>query len=94
MTFIAVCSLVLLSSSQTISGEEFSFSVGSRRARAYLSAPRGDGPFPVVIFLHGGLGSKIGGDPAAVADALADAGFLGFAPIRGCAVSFSQPSVS
>ncbi len=90
ITLIAVCLLVLLSSSQTVSGEELFFPVDSRRARAYLAIPSGDGPFPAVVFLHGGLGSRIGGDPAAVADALADAGFLGFAPIRGSALAMKE----
>ena len=58
------------------------FASGQNRWRAYLAVPDGVGPFPAVIYLHGGRGQAIGGDPKSSAAALAKSGFLGFAPIR------------
>ena len=63
-------------------GKEVSFQSGSQRIKGYLATPGGIGPFPTVLFLHGGIGSIVGGNPSAVVDALANAGFVGFAPIR------------
>ncbi|MFP6767885.1 MAG: dienelactone hydrolase family protein [Planctomycetaceae bacterium] len=50
--------------------------------RAYLCRPKGKGPFPVVIYHHGGFTPKIGGCPRETCQALARAGFIGLAPIR------------
>lgn len=48
-----------------------------------LCRPEGPGPFPAVIYNHGGSGgAQIGGAPAETCEALAEAGFVGFAPIR------------
>lgn len=54
-----------------------------------LCIPEGPGPFPVVVYNHGGEGyskkrggQSIGGDPSATCAALAKAGFVGFSPIR------------
>jgi carboxymethylenebutenolidase len=47
-----------------------------------LCKPQGPGPFPAVIFNHGGLGAIIGGAPDATCAALAKSGYVGFAPIR------------
>jgi dipeptidyl aminopeptidase/acylaminoacyl peptidase len=47
-----------------------------------LCKPEGPGPFPAVIFNHGGLGAIIGGAPDATCTALSKAGYVGFAPIR------------
>lgn len=50
--------------------------------------PDGPGPFPAVVYNHGGEGysksglQSIGGDPSATCEALAKAGFVGFSPIR------------
>jgi dienelactone hydrolase len=46
---------------------------GSRRARAVLVVPRGQGPFPAVLYLHGAGGSRH--DFLPDADALARRGF-------------------
>ncbi len=50
--------------------------------RAYLCRPVGKGPFPVVIYHHGGFTPRIGGAPKETCRALARAGFIGLAPIR------------
>lgn len=63
-------------------GGVVTFPSGQKRMRAHLAQPAGDGPFPVVVYLHGGRGQAIGGDPQKTAAALAKSGFLGFAPIR------------
>jgi len=54
--------------------------------RAYLCRPSGDGPFPVVIYHHGGFTPRIGGAPKETCQALARAGFIGLAPIRRQAI--------
>ena len=50
--------------------------------KGYLCRPEGNGPFPAAIFNHGGLGDIIGGAPEGTCEALAEAGFVGFPPIR------------
>ena len=48
----------------------------------YLCKPAGPGPFPAVVYNHGGLGHIIGGAPRATCQALAASDFIGFSPIR------------
>lgn len=50
--------------------------------KGYLCRPSGEGPFPAVLYNHGGLGRIIGGAPKETCEALAAAGYVGFAPIR------------
>jgi dienelactone hydrolase len=50
--------------------------------KGYLSRPSGSGPFPAVMYNHGGVGNIIGGAPKETCESLAAAGFVGFAPIR------------
>lgn len=50
--------------------------------KGYLCCPSGAGPFPAVLYNHGGVGNIIGGAPKETCEALAAAGFVGFAPIR------------
>jgi len=50
--------------------------------QAYLCVPKGDGPFPVAIYNHGGLGDAIGGDPEGSCLALADLGYLSLSTLR------------
>jgi len=50
--------------------------------KGYLCRPSGAGPFPAVLYNHGGVGNIIGGAPKETCEALAAAGFVGFAPIR------------
>ncbi|MEE2761212.1 MAG: dienelactone hydrolase family protein [Pseudomonadota bacterium] len=55
---------------------------GSPPLSGRICKPKGSGPFPAVIFNHGGLGTKIGGAPEETCAALAEAGYVGFSPIR------------
>ena len=48
----------------------------------YLCVPDGDGPFPVAVYHHGGLGTAIGGPPQETCVALMEEGYLGFSPLR------------
>jgi dienelactone hydrolase len=48
----------------------------------HLCTPPGGGPFPVVVYNHGGAGRHIGGAPEETCAALASAGFVGFSPMR------------
>lgn len=48
----------------------------------YLCIPAGVGLFPAIIYNHGGLGTTIGGAPEETCQALAEAGMVGFSPIR------------
>jgi dienelactone hydrolase len=57
--------------------------------KGYLSKPKGLGPFPVVIYNHGGLGNEIGGSPRETSEALAIAGYVGFSPLRRPTVSMN-----
>lgn len=66
-----------------VSAKEVSFRAGSSQLKGHLATPNGTGPFPAVIYLHGGRGPVVGGDPKATAETLAKSGFVGFAPIRG-----------
>ena len=50
--------------------------------KGYLCKPSETGPYPAVIFNHGGKGNIIGGDPKGICQALAKDGFIGFSPIR------------
>jgi dienelactone hydrolase len=50
--------------------------------KGYLCRPAGTGPFAAVLFNHGGVGNIIGGAPQETCQALAAAGFVGFAPMR------------
>ena len=55
---------------------------GEQRTEAYLAEPEGSGPFPAVLFLHGGRGGIVGGDPQQSAAALVRAGYVALAPLR------------
>lgn len=68
--------------------EEVTYRSGTLVLRGFLSKPDGKGPFPVVIYNHGGKGKAIGGAPLETSEALARAGFVGFSPIRRTEISF------
>ncbi len=74
--------LALIGDCQISSATEVVFQSGSTPLKGHLASPDGTGPFPAVIYLHGGMGPVVGGNPKATAEAIATAGFLGFAPIR------------
>jgi len=42
----------------------------------YIASPTGTGPFPAVLYNHGGLGPNVGGDLRGTAVALAQAGYF------------------
>lgn len=48
----------------------------------YIACPIGAGPFPAVLYNHGGLGTNIGGDLRETAIALAQAGYIARAEKR------------
>lgn len=65
--------------------EEYSevvFPSGELRLKGHLCKPDGAGPFPAVVYHHGGFGEVIGGAPEETCRALAKVGFVGFSPIR------------
>jgi len=56
---------------------------------SYVCRPAGEGPFPTVLYSHGGLGTAIGGNLEGTCIALAEAGYLARAEkraavTRGC----------
>ena len=58
------------------------YRAGDPTLTGYLCKPDGPGPFPAVVYNHGGLGHVIGGAPRETCRALAASGFVGFSPIR------------
>lgn len=54
---------------------------------SWTCRPQGQGPFPAVLYNHGGLGDAIGGDLEGTCQALADQGFLAHAEKRPETVS-------
>ncbi len=58
------------------------YRTGGPALTGYLCKPAGPGPFPAVVYNHGGLGHIIGGAPLETCRALAASGFVGFSPIR------------
>lgn len=63
-------------------GSFVTYSSGEYTLKGHLCRPDGNGPFPAVIYNHGGLGTTIGGAPSETCAALAKAGYVGFSPIR------------
>ena len=64
-------------------------SISDSNGFTYIATPKGNGPFPAVLYNHGGLGTQIGGDLRATAIALADAGYLARAEKRKETTSYS-----
>ena len=63
-------------------GTYVTYATGEYLLRGRLCKPEGAGPFPVVVYNHGGVEARIGGAPDETCAALAKAGFVGFSPIR------------
>jgi dienelactone hydrolase len=67
-----------------------SFQVGGDTVKALIALPQGDGPHPAVIYNHGGVvrekgygsATSHGYDVIGYLEAIAEAGYIGFAPIR------------
>lgn len=78
-----VITLAVSCGGRALLAKEVTFQAGDHMLKAYLNVPKGTGPFPVVIYLHGGLGPIVAGDPKAVSAAIAKLGYIGFAPVRG-----------
>ena len=79
LTFLVVA---IIGNHQKLSAKEVVFQSGSISLKGYIVTPKGNGPFPAVIFMHGGRGSRVGGDPKGTVEAITKAGFIGFAWIR------------
>ncbi len=62
--------------------EELVYRTSPMKLSGEVCKPAGKGPFPAVVCTHGGLRDSIGGDPNGTCRALAEAGFVGFSPIR------------
>jgi acetyl esterase/lipase len=62
--------------------ERISVSSGQYQLQGSLCIPAGKGPFPAVVYHHGGLGRRIGGAPEDTCSALAANSFVGIALIR------------
>ena len=86
LTLLAVA---IIGDCQTTFAKEVVFQSGSSRLKGHVATPNGAGPFPTVIFLHGGKGPIVGGNPRATVQAIAKSGFVGFAPIRRKAPSLA-----
>ena len=56
---------------------------------SYVCRPAGKGPFPSVLYSHGGLGTAIGGDLEGTCIALAEAGYLARAEKRDTTISLA-----
>jgi dienelactone hydrolase len=63
-------------------GSSVIYSTKDYELKAQLCRPEGNGPFPAVMYNHGGLGTTIGGAPSETCTALAKEGYVGFSPIR------------
>jgi dienelactone hydrolase len=55
---------------------------GGSGLKGYLCVPAGAGPHPAALYNHGGVGEAIGGAPEETCRALAEAGYVGFSPVR------------
>ena len=64
-------------------------SIADTDGYSYIASPSGNGPFPSILYNHGGLGGNIGGDLRATAIALAEGGYLARAELREPTVSIS-----
>jgi len=87
MKYCLLTILCLLSSANaTASGRNYKLQevVYSKEhsLKGYLAIPEGKGPFPAVIYHHGGLGNRVGGKSKETSIALAQAGYVGFSPLR------------
>ena len=83
--FLALCGLLATGTQATAAPplpREVSVPAGPHRVAAYLAEPEGSGPFPAVLFLHGGRGGIVCGNPQQSVAALARSGYLALAPLR------------
>ena len=57
-------------------------SIADGSGYTYTAAPMGNGPFPAVLYNHGGFGFMVGGDHRQTVIALAQAGYIARAEKR------------
>lgn len=79
------CAAVLVAAASGIHAGEVEqrvYATSPEPLKGYLCLPAGPGPFPGVLFNHGGVGTIIGGAPRETCEALADAGYAAFSPMR------------
>ena len=95
---IAICIGFLLFSESCKKNEETGLilssgvvldSISDSGGYTYIATPSGDGPFPAVLYNHGGLGTEVGGDLRATVIALAESGYLARAEKRKETTGFS-----
>ena len=87
---VLVTATALLGVVVTASAEFSTFPVKSENYNALECRPKGDGPFPVVVYNHGSIvdavgfakAREIGNKLDEICSALANAGFVAFFPIR------------
>ena len=64
-------------------------SISENGGYTYVSKPIGAGPFPGILYSHGGLGGNIGGDLRGTSIALAQAGYICWAQLRTDSISIT-----
>lgn len=57
---------------------------------SYLCTPAGEGPFPGVLYNHGGKGNAIGGDLEGTCRALAEAGYIAYSKQRSLTLEITK----
>lgn len=62
--------------------QEVVYATQPQRLSGYLCRPAAAGKQPAVLYNHGGMRDIVGGAPKPTCAALAEAGFVGFSPIR------------
>ncbi len=78
--------LVLITSLVTLSGCD------GKSEGSYLCTPDGEGPFPGVLYNHGGKGNAIGGDLEGTCLALAEAGYIAYSKQRSLTLEITGHS--
>lgn len=68
--------IILFTTSTIASAQIILDSIPDGSGYTYIASPTGPGPFPAVLYNHGGLGTSVGGDLRGTAIALAQAGYF------------------
>ena len=81
--FKTIWYIAILSGISTIASSQISLdSIFENPGYTYIACPTGTGPFPAVLYNHGGLGTAVGGDLRVTAVALAENGYFAMAEKR------------
>ena len=75
MKLIACLFSLILLSTVSLSQGYILDSIYENGGYTYISRPTGNGPFPGVLYSHGGLGGNIGGDLRSTCISLAEEGY-------------------